>query len=284
MDSPNSTEGAVERKEVPWLRRRIDGTENGSLLEVSGLTKNFGGLAAVSNLSFVVRRGQLKAIIGPNGAGKTTVFNLLTGVFTPTRGTLRFKGRDTSNITLHRATADGMARTFQTPRLFQNMTVLENIMIGRHTRTRADLLQAVLPLGNAKREESGIVARSLEVLEFVGLRHRAFDLAASLPFGERRLLELARALVSEPDVLLLDEPAAGLNESEKVRFAELLSRIREHGITMLLVEHDMRLVMRIADEVVVLNYGEKIAEGSPSVVRNDPGVIAAYLGEAAIRA
>lgn len=249
------------------------------ILETIGLKKAFGGLMALVNLTFNVERGQIKAVIGPNGAGKTTLFNVITGMYAPTGGVMKFKGWALDGLKAHEVAAMGVSRTFQTVELFKNMSVLENVMVGRHSRTRSGILRAGLRLWGVRSEEEGVLSKARECLEFVGLNGKANDNAGSLPLGEQKLLEMARALATEPDLLLLDEPAAGLNEAETEWVAGLIHQIRDRGTTVVLVEHDMSLVMRVSDEILVLNYGRKIAEGSPEEVKNDRRVIDAYLGE-----
>ena len=249
------------------------------MLRVVHLVKQFGGLRAVSDVSFDVVPGQIKAMIGPNGAGKTTIFNVITGVDVSTEGEIAFRGERITGLKPHQIAARGLSRTFQNVQLFDHMSVLENVMVGRHTRTVSGMLSAALRLPKTRAEERAIREAAMERLVFVGLDRHAEDLAANLPFGQQRTLEFARALATEPELLLLDEPAAGLNSHEAALLADLILKIREQGVTVLLVEHDMELVMDISDEVVVLNYGEKIAEGKPEEVQNDERVIAAYLGE-----
>lgn len=250
-----------------------------ALLEVKELTKVFGGLVAVDNVSFTVSDGQIKALIGPNGAGKTTIFNLLTGIEPPAKGGITFKGKPVGGLKSHRICALGIGRTFQNTQLFGEMTVLENVMVGRHPRTKSGLLVSALKLPFTRVEEESILQKSQEILKFVGLADKASQQAKNLPHGDRHLLEIARALATEPELLLLDEPAAGLNSSETERLGETIYRIRDKGITILLVEHDMGLVMKISDEVLVLDYGKKIAEGPPLLIQEDEQVITAYLGE-----
>jgi branched-chain amino acid transport system ATP-binding protein len=250
-----------------------------ALLEVRNLSKEFGGVKAVRNLDFTVREGQIKAMIGPNGAGKTTIFNVICGVFPPSRGTVCFKGQTLSGLRPHAIARLGIGRTFQTVQLFGEMTVRENVMLGRHPRSRSGILAAAVRSPAMRREEAEIREKSLAILESVGLKDKAEWIAASLPYGEQRFTEIARALALEPVILLLDEPAAGLNRQEKARLGGLIRRLCDRGITIFLVDHHMDLVMEISDEVLVLNYGEKIAEGLPREVQRHAGVVAAYLGE-----
>ncbi len=257
---------------------------DGALLEAKGLCRSFGGIHAVRDVGFRVREGDIKAIIGPNGAGKTTLFNLIAGTLRPDGGTVRFRGRSIAGWKPHSIAALGIARTFQTTKLFGRMSVLENIMVGRHTRTRAGIIAGLLNLPRTWREEREIRERSMAILEDFGLAAHAHEAAGSLAFGLQRLVEFARALAAEPTLLLLDEPAAGLNIYETAELSERIAKIRDRGVTCILVEHDMSLVMNISDEVLVLDQGRKIAEGPPREIQRDPEVIRIYLGEGACSA
>jgi branched-chain amino acid transport system ATP-binding protein len=250
-----------------------------ALLEVSGVSKRFGGLRAVADVSFTVAKGTVKALIGPNGAGKTTLFNLVSGVLAPDGGTVRFRGEEIQGRPPHRIAARGLSRTFQQIRLFGHMTALENVMVGRHVRSRAGFLAGMFHLPWTWREEREIERAARDALAFLGIGELADSEASSLSYGQQRAVELARAVAAEPELLLLDEPAAGLNMRETVELAKLVGRIRERGMTVLVVEHDMGLVMNVSDEVVVLSYGEKIADAEPRAIQKHPEVVRVYLGE-----
>jgi branched-chain amino acid transport system ATP-binding protein len=249
------------------------------LLNVQNVTKRFGGLDALREVTFAVNRSQIKALIGPNGAGKTTLFNIVSGSYRPTEGTVLLDGADISRKAPHRICRMGVGRTFQHSLVFDDMSVVENVAVGRYSRTKAGLLAGGLTLPRHRREEAETFKAAHEALRRVGLDRLANEPAENLPMGERHLLEIARALASGPQLLLLDEPAAGLNDDETMRLAETVRKIRDEGVTVLLVEHHMNFVMEISDEVVVLDYGRKIAEGPPLMIQNNEEVIKAYLGE-----
>ena len=249
------------------------------ILKILNLSIDFGGVKALQKVSFNVQEGQIKAVIGPNGAGKTTLFNLITGIFPPTSGSIHFDDVKIDSLKSHKIAALGITRTFQNLEIFDNMTVLENVMVGRHLMSKSGFLESAVRSISSRREEQEIVESSLNYLNFVGLTTRANDMSASLPLGYQRYLEIARALASEPKLILLDEPAAGLDEKETEDLMGLIGRIRDKDITVLLVEHNMGLTMEISDEIVVLDHGELIAEGTPREIQYNKKVIEAYLGE-----
>ncbi|MFO7838161.1 MAG: ABC transporter ATP-binding protein [Desulfosalsimonadaceae bacterium] len=252
--------------------------KQGPLLDVRDVNKSFGGVQAVSSVDFALAQGSITGLIGPNGAGKTTLFNLITGVFPPDTGSIIFDGRTIHKKSMHELVNRGISRTFQNVELFDSMSVLENILVGQHTRTRCGMLGSILRPPWVRREERQAQRKAFELLEFVGLSDCADKKSGDLPFGWQRLLELARALAARPGLLLLDEPAAGLNMVETGRLAELIQKVQDSGVTILLVEHDMSLTMEICESIVVLDQGKKIAEGAPREIQEDETVIRAYLG------
>jgi branched-chain amino acid transport system ATP-binding protein len=255
-----------------------------AILSIEHVAVHFGGLVAISDLNFSVREGEIVGLIGPNGAGKTTAFNVITGFLTPTSGEVRYRGTSLNGLKPHEIAALGLVRTFQRTSVFPNNSVFENVMIALHRRGRSTLWDTLLALPREKASERELVDDAHEILRMVGLERRASELAGTLPYGEQRLIGLALALAVKPTMLLLDEPVSGMNPTETARFTKLVGTVRATGVTILLVEHDMPMVMQVSDRVVVLNYGRIIAEGSPAEIQANPEVIRAYLGQGKKRA
>jgi branched-chain amino acid transport system ATP-binding protein len=248
------------------------------VLQINKVSKNFGGLAALTDVSFSINKGEIFGLIGPNGAGKTTMFNIITAMFPPSSGEILLSDQKITDLKPHQITKKGICRTFQNIRLFPQMTALENVMIGEHCRTQAGVWSSVFQTKAQRQEEEAIRQKALELLEIVGLSNHAETVSENLSYGQQRRLEIARAMASDPALLLLDEPAAGMNESETEDLFLLIKKIQKLGMTVLLIEHDMPLIMKICDRIAVLNFGKKIAEGTPTEIQNNPDVIVAYLG------